>query len=61
MIRIEASHDLWWAIFEDADSTVKGHLRKYQAEFIQTHEQDYIDFYDDRLYTLFILKYSKYL
>lgn len=61
MIRIESSDDLWWAIFDDADSTVKGHLHNYRAKIIHTHDQDYIDFYDDQLYTVFMLKYSEYL
>ena len=61
MIRINSTDDLWWAIFDDAEHTVKGHLRNYKAEFIQIHEQDYIDFYDPKLYTVFILKYANYI
>ena len=61
MIRIESSDDLWWAIFDDAEHTVNSHLRNYKAELIYTPEQDYIDFHDDQLYTVFILKYAEYL
>ena len=61
MIRIESSDDLWWALFDDSENTVNSHLRKYQAELIYTPDHDYIDFQDDHLYTLFVLKYSEYL
>lgn len=64
--KVEVNDDLWWAIFQDSEQTVVGHLRhNYNAQYFSpTHLQpstaDYIEFPNTKYYTLFQLTYSGY-
>jgi hypothetical protein len=67
-MRIPINDELWWAIFEDSESTVAGHLREhYSAKYMaltprrQYNTEDYIEFDNDKYYSLFVLRYSEYL
>jgi hypothetical protein len=59
------TYKLWGAIHDDAEHTVSKHLRAVYSAYclvdVYRSREDYIEFSDPKMYTMFILKYAEYL